>query len=85
MGDGSAMAGHRKLAGNIHLGPMEHGFLNGMVWEREGATAVSPKVTSAAEKERQAWGSTRRPTLVVVLRLGSCKLASGRKSHRKVG
>ena len=40
VGDGSAMAGHRKLAGDIHLGPTEHGFPNGTVREREGVTTV---------------------------------------------
>ena len=37
---GGAMARHRKLAGDIHLGLMEHGFLNGTVREREGVTTV---------------------------------------------
>ena len=45
VGDGGAMAGHRNLVGDIHLGPTEHDFSNGAVREREGATAVSPRDT----------------------------------------
>ena len=59
VGDGGAMAGHRKLTGDIHLGHAGHGFLNGAVREREGAMVVSPRVTSVAERE-QGWRGARR-------------------------
>ena len=52
VGDGGAMAGHRKLTGDIHLGPTEHGFSNGKVRERGERVGNSPRVTSAAEKEQ---------------------------------
>ena len=48
---------HGRATGDDGSWPIEHGFWNGKVREREGATMVLPRGTSEAEEEQDGRGA----------------------------
>ena len=47
----------------LGIEPTVHDLTNRKHWKREGATAVSPRITSAAEKEQGGCGARREGLL----------------------
>ena len=79
------MAGQRKLAGVLGLGPIVHGFSNGESLEREERMGNSPTLKETCGEATKAHGGCTTPSTAVTLRLGGYELDERVNSCCKAG